>query len=203
MTLPARPPRPTPLDRLRAAGLRRIARFVVPRRVDELLYTADLAATRPLRPAAVPVLVRRYDLATPSGDTAVDARLTAWRACYIGSVDGEAAHQSWLFFDTTLPSLFGFDGSVPVIGECATADKFRGKGIYPHVLQHILADVRARGLAEQVYILVSAHNAPSIAGIERAGFTRQAHLRGIRCGPVVLRRPGRETRGTGTLPPHW
>jgi hypothetical protein len=147
--------------------------------------------------------VRRYDLASPSGDAAVDARLTAWRACYVASVDGEMAHRSWLLFDTTLPSLFGFDGGVPVIGECATADRFRGKRIYPHVLQHILADVRARALAEQVYVLVSARNAPSIAGIERAGFTRRAHLRGVRCGPVVLRARGREERGAGTLPPHW
>jgi RimJ/RimL family protein N-acetyltransferase len=173
--------------RLRTAGPGALLRAVRPRRVDELLYAADVAAELPATPCPVPVQVERFDARALSGDPSIDRRLDGRRACFVARVDGRIAHRSWLHDDTLLPSLFGY-GAAPVIGDCATDPAFRGLHLYPHVLAHIVADVRARALADAVHVLVAPDNAPSIRGIERAGFRLVAHLRGVRIGTLVLGR---------------
>jgi hypothetical protein len=161
--------------------------------VDELLYTVDVAARLPETSCPVPVRIERFDADAPSGDPSIDRRLDGLRACFVAHVDGQVAHRSWLHHDTLLPSLFGF-AAAPVIGDCATDPAFRGLRLYPHVLTHIVADVRARALADAVHVLVASDNTASIRGIERAGFSLIGHLRGVRVGPVVLRRQVATTR---------
>lgn len=53
------------------------------------------------------------------------------------------------------------------IGPCETAPDWRGKGIYPTVLQHILKESRAT-----CYMIVREDNASSIRGIEKSGFLK-------------------------------
>jgi RimJ/RimL family protein N-acetyltransferase len=175
------------LRRLRTAGPRALLRALVPRRVDELLYVADASMQLPASPCAVPVEMQRFDQDAAAGNPDIDRRLDGHRACYVARVHGRIAHRSWLHYDTALPSLFGH-ASAPVIGDCMTDAEFRGLHLYPHMLAHIVADVRARAAADTVHVLVSPDNAASIRGIERAGFRLAARLRGVRIGPVVLRR---------------
>lgn len=54
------------------------------------------------------------------------------------------------------------------IGPCATNKEFRGQGIYPNVLKHILSN----GGWDDYYMLVHNSNTASIRGIEKAGFQR-------------------------------
>lgn len=54
------------------------------------------------------------------------------------------------------------------IGPCATAKEYRGRGIYPMVLKHVLA----HGGYSEYYMLVHDTNTASIRGIEKAGFVR-------------------------------
>ncbi len=186
---------PSLLKRARAAGPGRVLGALRPRRIDSLLYVTTARSTRPRPECAVPVRVHRYDHAASSGDPVIDAHLNTWRVCYQATVHGEEAHQSWLYFDTTLPALFGHDRATPVIGNCHTHDRFRGLRIYPYMLGHVVGDIFERGLAEAVYVLVAASNAASIAGIERAGFELRDRLRGVRVGPWIIRGlPGMPTR---------
>ncbi len=55
-----------------------------------------------------------------------------------------------------------------VIGPCVTRHEFRGKGIYPCVLKHILNQLKP----STVYMVVDETNPSSIKGIEKAGFIR-------------------------------
>jgi RimJ/RimL family protein N-acetyltransferase len=178
---------PNLISRLRSMGLRGALRRAVPRVVDELLYVVDAAAPHPRPACTLPLRIQRHDVATPSGDPVVDAQLSPSRTCYRATVYGEPAHESWLYRDTALPAQFGFGAGTPVIGGCVTAPRFRGRHIYPYVLRHVVDDVHARGISDRVYVLVSPRNAPSIIGIERAGFARLARLRGLRVGPFVVR----------------
>ena len=186
-------------ERLRAGGPRRLAAGLLPRRVDELLYGVAVDDALPPHGCTVAAVVTRHDAASPSGDPALDARLTGRRRCYVARVGGVAAHRSWLHFDVLVPSLFGFPAGVPVVGDCTTEPAFRGLRLYPLVLAHIVADLRARGDAASLHVLVAPDNLPSIRGIERAGFRRLGHLRGIRVGPVLVRLPTRAGTAPGAI----
>ena len=56
------------------------------------------------------------------------------------------------------------------IGPCHTFSQFRGRGIYPRILRHIVSTV---GTEEtKFYMVVNSNNESSIRGIEKAGFSR-------------------------------
>jgi RimJ/RimL family protein N-acetyltransferase len=56
------------------------------------------------------------------------------------------------------------------IGHCRTHPKFRGKNIYPVVLQHIMRYVAEKN-KNRIFITVSPGNLPSIKGLKKAGFS--------------------------------
>jgi hypothetical protein len=129
--------------------------------------------------------VTHHTLARPAGILSIDRRLSRSRECYRVAAEGQTAHLSWLHRSVRLPRRFGFDGAVPVIGDCHTPERFRGRSIYPQVLRFIARDV-ARCSSTPVYVLVSPANLASIRGIEKAGFRRLARLRGTRFAGWVL-----------------
>ena len=54
------------------------------------------------------------------------------------------------------------------IGPCQTREDFRGRGIYPTVLNYVLCS----GEYQEYYMLVAESNLASVRGIEKAGFQR-------------------------------
>jgi len=64
------------------------------------------------------------------------------------------------------------------IGPCVTYPDFRGKGIYPIVLKHIVSTM-SNGKSS-FYMLVEEKNAASIKGIEKAGFGKSANIKKTR-----------------------
>ncbi len=57
-----------------------------------------------------------------------------------------------------------------IIGPCFTHPDFRGKGIYPMVLDYIVNLLGEKDT--KFYMVVDSENTPSIKGIEKAGFER-------------------------------
>ncbi|MDI1323121.1 MAG: GNAT family protein [Algoriphagus sp.] len=94
-------------------------------------------------------------------------------------------HKSKIFHKSMLLNAFGFKGPMILIGDCFTHDGYRGKGIYPAVLRHILKEFIPKN---NVYILVSPENIPSIRGIEKAGLRLIGRLRCLRIGPVFFKK---------------
>jgi hypothetical protein len=68
----------------------------------------------------------------------------------------------------------------PVIGDCFTKQDFRGKSIYPYMLQIAANDILKK--FDKVFVLVSSDNIPSIRGIEKAGFKFKCRISAIRIG---------------------
>lgn len=91
--------------------------------------------------------------------------------------DGKSIHRSRVFKSSHLLKSFHFKDPFVVIGDCVTSPDFRGKGIYPQVIR-FLGQKYSRNF--QVYILVDPSNAPSIAGIEKAGYVFMGRIQGIR-----------------------
>ncbi len=66
----------------------------------------------------------------------------------------------------------------------ATLPAYRGRGIYPHLLQEILQ--RERAEAEFFWIIYAPENGPSKQGIRRAGFKTVGHLSLLADGRTAL-----------------
>tara|TARA_B100000900_G_scaffold405255_1_gene414615 strand:+ start:1639 stop:2148 length:510 start_codon:yes stop_codon:yes gene_type:complete len=66
------------------------------------------------------------------------------------------------------------------IGDCITAEKYRGKNIYPYTLQMLSKEMFKK--KEELFILVSPENKASIRGIEKAGFSLYCKINTIRIG---------------------
>jgi RimJ/RimL family protein N-acetyltransferase len=64
------------------------------------------------------------------------------------------------------------------IAACYTHPDFRGKNIFPVVLQHILRYASEQKI-DKVYIAVLPENAASRKGIEKAGFSKAATIKGF------------------------
>ena len=56
---------------------------------------------------------------------------------------------------------------------------YRGRSIYPQVINKIAFETLNKGI-EDVFIVVNNNNIPSIKGIERAGFSKFAAIKGRR-----------------------
>ncbi len=54
------------------------------------------------------------------------------------------------------------------IGPCHTNPEYRGKGLYPYILQYIVRDLSSHN---NFYILIREDNLSSRRGVEKAGFT--------------------------------
>lgn len=109
------------------------------------------------------------------------ARFDGGNEPFLAFGEGTLAHVSWLFHppkvkETLLEAHIGNDQRL--IGVCLTVPEFRGKNIYPVVLQHILRNVFAQGI-KTVFITTSPSNIASIRGIEKVGFRRLKKVRGF------------------------
>jgi predicted acetyltransferase len=88
--------------------------------------------------------------------------------------NGKFVHCSWLFPKLNVLKIIGKSG--PAIGECVTATDYRGKSIYPYVINRIANELLAGKKASEVFIIVNSDNTASINGIEKAGFTLEAKV---------------------------
>jgi len=62
------------------------------------------------------------------------------------------------------------------IGPCFTDSHFRGKSIYPYVLNYIAKDLKKNASTGDIYGIVSINNPASRSGILKAGFKEVATL---------------------------
>ena len=88
----------------------------------------------------------------------------AFEIWYAKADDGTVAHTSYVVgsrFKFRFMRCGDFE-----IGPCWTNPSFRGRGIYPYVLQQI---IRGKG---RYWMIVDDKNNPSIRGVEKAGFQR-------------------------------
>lgn len=72
-----------------------------------------------------------------------------------------------------------FKDNQAYIRDCKTSFIFRGKNVYPVVLQHILRDLKAENVGT-VYIACRTSNTASLKGIEKAGFLPIRKIQAVR-----------------------
>jgi hypothetical protein len=105
------------------------------------------------------------------------ATLPDGKKLYSITEKGQTVHKSFVFEKLRLLRLIGKDG--PAIGDCYTNEDYRGKAIYPFVINKIARDLLSSGVAE-VFIIVGRDNHSSIRGIEKAGFHLHSEIKAKR-----------------------
>lgn len=97
--------------------------------------------------------------------------------CYTIKENNILVHTSYLFDKVFLLKLFKKKG--PVIGDCYTNKLYRGQSIYPQVINKIALETLNKEI-DEVFIVVDYDNVSSIKGIEKAGFSKFAAVKGKR-----------------------
>ena len=170
------------------------------------MWLMDLDRPPPLVTARLPAEMGRVTLAeAPALADAMDVapgvvagRLQTGRRGYTAWVSGRVAAYGWVSLqdedigeqNLRLRLLVG----EAYLWDFATLPEFQRRGLYSALLSHIVRALRADGLA-RAWIGADLSNAPSQAGIERAGFTPVADLL-WGDGPG-----GRRLRGLPGVPP--
>jgi len=94
-------------------------------------------------------------------------------------VDNEKTiHQSFLFRKLFLLRIINKKG--PAIGECVTIPEYKGKSIYPFVINYIAREELTKNNQKEVFIIVNTDNISSIKGIEKAGFRLRTKIKAKR-----------------------
>lgn len=174
------------LHRMQTLSVRQLTKVVLPMPINELLYIGKESPKMCSHNLLSSVSIKTFSMEHLSEVDEIDKRLTPHRLAYVVFHSGEIVHESWVFFDTLLPSQYGFDFRFPVVGDCFTKPLYRGKCIYPFALNYILNDLRNRNISSNAYILVSPTNNASIRGIEKAGYQLLAQLKGTRLLGVFI-----------------
>ncbi len=91
--------------------------------------------------------------------------------------NGIFVHNSFVFPKIRLLKLLRKNG--PAIGDCVTSADYRGRAIYPKVINGIARELLSKG-EKEVFIVVNHDNVSSIRGIEKAGFEWFAEIRAKR-----------------------
>lgn len=82
------------------------------------------------------------------------------------TIDKICIHKSFLFKRLNILKLIHRKG--PTIGDCVTIPEYKGRSIYPFVINYIAKEVLKN--TNEVFIIVNSDNLSSIRGIEKAGF---------------------------------
>jgi ribosomal protein S18 acetylase RimI-like enzyme len=105
-----------------------------------------------------------------------DLRRGALECCVQLGPDGFATGYGFLNWTTaSLPEIgetIRLDPDEAYISDCVILPEFRGRGLYPYLLNQICGHAKRRGVS-RVRIAVDAGNVPSVRGIEGAGFEKE------------------------------
>lgn len=92
--------------------------------------------------------------------------------------NGLSVHRSFLFNRVHVLRLIGKKG--PAVGDCVTIPEYKGRSIYPFVINYIAHELLEKQKLSEVFIIVNPDNAASIRGIEKAGFQLHARVKAKR-----------------------
>lgn len=136
-----------------------------------------------LRIVKVDIFVYRMDEPVrldfgPTGFELQSKKTVHGRIRYFMDDNGKFVHSSEVFPRLNVLKLIKKSG--PAIGNCVTSEAYRGKSIYPNVINRIASNLLLNENSGEVFIIVNRDNTPSVRGIEKAGFSLYAKIKARR-----------------------
>lgn len=101
---------------------------------------------------------------------------------FLAFSEGKLAHVCWVFYSPGVREILvnvKLKSDEAHIATAYTSPEFRGNNIYPAVLQHILRYTTIEKGINRAYIASLPSNIASVRGIEKAGFSKVATIRGF------------------------
>lgn len=183
----------------------------------------DLPALSPIAEFRAEVSADPYLLAMLSNYEVAEAqrRLAEGHRAYVAWMGSAPVAYGWVATRVASIGELGIDVPVPptdrYLWDFATLPEWRGRGIYPHLLQAIVR--REAQDAERCWIIAAPENRASSAGIYKAGFTATAQLsfqtagqagltalgpsERVRPGAIFLGVPVLQTTSEPVISPCW
>ena len=96
------------------------------------------------------------------------------RTDYVIHENDIVVHKTTVFKYLNVLRLIGKKG--PAIGDCFTHPDYRGKSIYPRVINRVSNELLASGQYDELFIIVNDNNTSSIIGIEKAGYQLKVEI---------------------------
>ena len=125
----------------------------------------------------------------------VQARVDAGHRPYLARLDGTPVAYGWVATRSASIGALGISFSVPLrnryLWDFVTLPRWRGRGIYPRLLQAIL---RREEEADRFWIGHDAPNVASARGILKAGFTRVGEIYWLPDGSLAMAAVGSRDR---------
>lgn len=122
-------------------------------------------------------------------ESVIIERFTSGHRAYVATIDGTPAAWGWVATTTAtigeLEASFALPSADRYLWNFVTLAAFRGRGIYPRLINAIVEAESAEG--ERFWIAYAPENHASGAGIEKAGFELVADLSFDRAGRPVVR----------------
>jgi len=181
--------------------LRRLLMWILPTRSNWVAYVCDGSPAIPETAGLQVMAVGPNTALSPEQRGFLESRISVLSLTYL--LRWHKKGLGWLFFVKSGDDFAHYAFVTParryaryfpmmnseealLIGPCFTEPEFRGRSIYPRVLQYIVTTLRNEGFGP-FYIHTSIDNKASIRGMEKAGFRQLARWTGIRaiCGTVV------------------
>lgn len=162
------------------------------------LYSFDLSHELPEIPEIAGVTIRGLERSEitrlheiwPVPLNEMASRLERANRCYIAEDENGLVHYSWAQFIgwhyiASAGRIHNIRKGEVWIYHCRTAERARGRGIYPSVLTQILMDSREIGI-QKVWIYTDSGNFSSQHGIVTAGFQLSREMRSLQIKKVNL-----------------
>jgi ribosomal protein S18 acetylase RimI-like enzyme len=122
----------------------------------------------------------------------MEARFADGHRAYVALLDGEAAAWGWVATRVASIGEVGATFALPpghrYLWNFVTSPAFRGRGIYPRLLAHILREESRE--AERFWIAYAPENHASASGIRKSGFRAVAELSFDDAGQPAVRDAG-------------
>ncbi len=104
---------------------------------------------------------------------------------YLATFQGMPVAAGWLFEKSPLLTRLRMDHDVVYLGEFEVLPQFRGRGIYPAMLEAMCSDIRGR--CARAYAETEPGNLASRRGLEKAGFCVAGRLRTVIVAGMLVR----------------
>jgi ribosomal protein S18 acetylase RimI-like enzyme len=132
---------------------------------------------------------------------AIEERFAAGHTAWVASIDGQPAAWGWMATRTADIGELGLTFAIPprerYLWNFVTLPAFRGRGIYPRLLDAIVRSESAR--ADTFWIAYAPENRASETGIRRAGFEPVAELSFDAAGRPAVEGAGEDAKDAAAL----
>ena len=117
----------------------------------------------------------------PSARQRIEKAFNQGAQVFLAFSKGDLVHVIWLYYHPGVREQLVNVKLKPDeahIAAAYTSSEFRGQGIYPMILQYMVRYAISEG-KKRIYIAAAPKNIASCKGIEKAGFSKVATIRGI------------------------